>query len=61
MDTEALSVRDALSKDYDDVMRIYRYAQDFMIESGNPNQWPDDEPYATIHRIAYAKHFSDKE
>ncbi|MBR4169176.1 MAG: N-acetyltransferase [Lachnospiraceae bacterium] len=47
---ETLSVRDALSKDYDDVMRIYRYAQDFMIQTGNPNQWAHAYPEPELIR-----------
>jgi hypothetical protein len=34
-----LSVRTAKHEDYDRVMEIYRYAQDYMIRTGNPNQW----------------------
>lgn len=34
-----LSVRTATENDFDRIMEIYRYAQDFMIRTGNPNQW----------------------
>ena len=32
-------IRKAEKSDLADIMKIYRYAQDFMIKSGNPNQW----------------------
>ncbi len=42
-----LSVRNGTDQDYDQIMTIYRYAQDYMIQSGNPDQWghfyPDPE------------------
>ena len=50
MNTELLSVRDALDDDFDNVMRIYRYAQDFMIESGNPDQWAHRYPEPELIR-----------
>ncbi len=34
-----LQVRNACKDDFDRIMDIYRIAQDFMIRSGNPNQW----------------------
>ena len=34
-----LRVRKAEVSDYEQIMKIYRFAQDFMIEAGNPNQW----------------------
>ena len=34
-----LRVRYGTDHDYDRIMEIYRYAQDYMIQSGNPNQW----------------------
>ena len=34
-----LRVRKAEACDYEQIMKIYRFAQDFMIEAGNPNQW----------------------
>ena len=30
--------------DFDRIMEIYRYAQDFMIQSGNPDQWGHSYP-----------------
>ncbi|MCR5845576.1 MAG: N-acetyltransferase [bacterium] len=40
-------IRKAEPSDYDRILEIYRYAQDYMIRSGNPNQWgrfyPDPE------------------
>lgn len=34
-----LSVKNAEISDLEQIMKIYRYAQDYMIESGNPTQW----------------------
>lgn len=34
-----MHIRKATPDDLDKIMEIYRAAQDFMIESGNPNQW----------------------
>lgn len=35
----SLNVRKASARELDRIMEIYRYAQDFMIRSGNPTQW----------------------
>ena len=37
-------VRKAKIEDLTDIMHIYKIAQDFMIESGNPNQWGHSYP-----------------
>ncbi|MBQ6431552.1 MAG: N-acetyltransferase [Oscillospiraceae bacterium] len=34
-----LKIRDATSADLNRIMKIYRYAQEFMIRTGNPHQW----------------------
>ena len=34
-----LNIRDAKMTDLDQIMKIYEYAQDYMIQSGNPTQW----------------------
>ena len=34
-----MEIRRAEQTDLDEIMRIYRCAQDFMIRTGNPNQW----------------------
>ncbi len=34
-----LTVRRAVQAEFDVIMGIYRIAQDFMIRTGNPNQW----------------------
>lgn len=39
-----MHVRKAKLKDLDDIMKIYSMAQDFMIQSGNPNQWGRSYP-----------------
>lgn len=33
-----MKIRDANSKDFEQIMKIYKYAQDYMIQSGNPTQ-----------------------
>lgn len=42
-----MNVRIADLKDFEKIMKIYQYAQDYMIQSGNPTQWghfyPDEE------------------
>lgn len=37
-------IRKAETDDFENIMSIYLYAQDFMIESGNPNQWGHSYP-----------------
>ncbi len=39
-----LAVRKAEAADFGRIMQIYRIAQDFMIETGNPNQWRHSHP-----------------
>lgn len=39
-----LTVRKAETADFGRIMQIYRIAQDFMIETGNPNQWRHSHP-----------------
>lgn len=39
-----LSIRKATETDFDTILAIYRYAQDYMIKSGNPNQWGHTYP-----------------
>ena len=34
-----MHIRKARTDDFNIIMDIYHAAQDFMIESGNPNQW----------------------
>ena len=41
-----LQIRNADSADLEQIMRIYRYAQDYMIRSGNPTQWGHTYPDA---------------
>ncbi len=60
-----LNVRDALYHDFDRVMDIYRIAQDYMIESGNPDQWghtyPDPELIKTDIREGRCKVIFDED
>jgi len=37
-----------VTEDFDRVMEIYRIAQDFMISTGNPNQWKHSHPAAEL-------------
>lgn len=39
-----MNIRKAEPDDLDEIMNIYLIAQDFMIESGNPNQWGRSYP-----------------
>ena len=39
-----MNIRKAKIEDLNQIMDIYRIAQDFMIESGNPNQWGHSYP-----------------
>ena len=39
-----LRIRKAEPEDFDVIMSIYRIAQDFMISTGNPNQWKHTNP-----------------
>ena len=39
-----LRVRDAVAADFERVMEIYRFAQDFMVQTGNPTQWGHTYP-----------------
>lgn len=43
-----LNVRNAESADFEQIMEIYKYAQDFMISSGNPLQWGSSYPPAAM-------------
>lgn len=43
-----MNIRKAETDDLDDIMRIYRTAQDFMIESGNPDQWGHSYPSSEL-------------
>ncbi len=45
-----LSVRKANRSDYETVMKIYGIAQDFMIRTGNPNQWRHTHPAGDLIR-----------
>ena len=45
-----LRIRNAAEEDLPAVMRIYRLAQDFMIASGNPDQWGHFYPPESVIR-----------
>lgn len=34
-----LRIRSAIASDFEQIMKIYEFAQDYMIRSGNPTQW----------------------
>ena len=39
-----MQIRKAKAYDLNEIMEIYRIAQEFMIESGNPSQWGHSYP-----------------
>lgn len=43
-----LNVRDADIADFEQIMKIYKYAQDYMIHTGNPTQWGHFYPDAML-------------
>ena len=43
-----LSLRNATEADLGEIRRIYEYAQDYMIRSGNPTQWGHFYPSADL-------------
>ena len=43
-----MHIRNAETDDLNEIMGIYKIAQDFMIESGNPNQWGHFYPTAEL-------------
>lgn len=45
-----LQIRNAETKDIDRIMIIYRRAQDFMIQTGNPSQWAHTYPSEELIR-----------
>ncbi len=45
-----MNIRKARTEDLAPIMRIYRNAQDFMIESGNPGQWGHEYPSGELIR-----------
>jgi RimJ/RimL family protein N-acetyltransferase len=46
-----LTVRKATPDDYDTILGIYEIAREFMINTGNPNQWRRTNPTAEQIRI----------
>ena len=53
-----MQIRKATIDDLDVIMSIYRAAQDFMIESGNPNQWGHFYPSEDLVREDISKGIS---
>ena len=51
-----LKVRNAAAADMGQIMEIYRYAQDYMIQSGNPTQWGHFYPAAELIRADIRQH-----
>ena len=49
-----LRIRKARWADFDRIMEIYRYAQDFMIATGNPTQWGHFNPTPEMIRADIA-------
>ena len=43
-----MTIRNALQKDFDDILRIYARAREYMKHSGNPTQWGENFPPETL-------------
>ena len=43
-----LNVKNADMADFEQIMKIYKYAQDYMIKFGNPAQWGHFYPDAEL-------------
>ena len=43
-----LKIKNAAYADFERIMEIYKYAQDYMIKSGNPKQWGHFYPDASL-------------
>lgn len=43
-----MTIRNALQKDFDDILRIYAHAREYMKHSGNPMQWGENFPPETL-------------
>ncbi|MBC6719683.1 N-acetyltransferase [Treponema sp. Marseille-Q4130] len=39
-----MTIRNALQKDFDDILRIYARAREYMKRNGNPTQWGENFP-----------------
>jgi hypothetical protein len=52
-----MNIRKAQNDDLMAIMEIYRIAQDFMIENGNPNQWGHSYPTEDLIREDIKKGF----
>ena len=39
-----MTIRNALQKDFDDILRIYARAREYMKRNGNPTQWRENFP-----------------
>ncbi len=47
---ERITIRKAVTNDFDRIMEIYAIAQEFMIQNGNPNQWGHIYPQKELIR-----------
>jgi len=43
-----MTIRNALQKDFDDILRIYARAREYMKRNGNPTQWRENFPPETL-------------
>ena len=43
-----MTIRNALQKDFDDILRIYARAREYMKRNGNPTQWEENFPPETL-------------
>lgn len=53
-----LTIRKAKANDFERIMEIYRFAQNFMIQSGNPDQWGHFYPTANLIKSDIAAEIS---
>lgn len=43
-----MEIRKATHQDLESIMAIYAYARDYMMKTGNPNQWKDNHPSQSV-------------
>ena len=43
-----MTIRQAEKKDFDDILRVYAHAREYMKQSGNPTQWGKSFPPETL-------------
>ena len=53
-----LNVKNADMADFEQIMKIYKYAQDYMIKSGNPAQWGHFYPDAELINLIFVRMYA---